>query len=235
MEGLWIMKKNLLLLLASLVAVSAVHAKSPNFGKNSAPAVSSGLAIGYDGGMPLQAHFMISGFAQDFPLMIRFSIGHSFLLNPGIPLEARHVFINENSNGVPEKSASRWNFGFDLLHQINILSLKRAYAFGGIRYSHFTGTFDFIGGNEFFDVHSNQWGLAGGVESYFPINERMEFFVSLGAEYFFPAPLEGHDSSYSPDGEYVNRRENYTYADADRAINQPKFQPKVLFGINYLL
>jgi hypothetical protein len=195
--------------------------------------VSGGLSIGYDDGLPVQAHLMIENLAEGLPLAFRLSAGSSLLLDPGNPDAARRVFINENTNGVPQKSASRWAFGFDLMQRTSILSMNRAFLFAGVRYSRFTGTFDFIGGNEFFDVHANQMGLAAGIESYFRMGQRVDLFFSVGGEYYFPATLEGHDAAYSPDGTTINQRENYTYDDASQAINQPKLQPKLLIGIGY--
>ena len=57
--------------------------------------------------------------------------------------------------------------------------------------------------------------------------------LSLGGEYFFSGTLEGHDAAYSPNGEMINQRENFSYANADHAINQPKLQPKLMMGLNY--
>jgi len=214
--------------LAAWLPVSALEP-----GVSSGPRISGGLALGYDIGMPIQGHVLIQDLAEDLPLAFRFIISPSFFLDPGDPGEARRVFINANTNGVPEKSASRWAFGLDLLYPVNIFSLKHSFFYGGVHYSRFTSTFDFIGGNEFFDVHANQLGLGAGLESYFRMNQRIDLFFSLGGEYYFSATLEGHDAAYSPDGTVVNRRENFSYSDADRAINQPKFQPKMLLGVNY--
>ena len=54
-----------------------------------------------------------------------------------------------------------------------------------------------------------------------------------GADYFFQGTLKGHDTAYSPDGDDVNPREDYTYDDADNAVNQPKFLGRFMIGINY--
>jgi hypothetical protein len=195
--------------------------------------LSGGLAVGYDLGMPVQAQLMLSDFLESIPLAMRFSVGSSFLLDAGIPEEARHVFINENDNGVPSKYATRWEFGFDLMHQASVLGVRKSFIHAGVRYSRFTGTFEFIGGNEIFDVHANQFGVSAGWDGYFPASQRLDLVVTAGLEYFFPATLEGHDAAYSPDGEMVNQREEYTYADADHAIKQPRLQPLLLLGINY--
>jgi hypothetical protein len=221
------------LIIVFVTILSIPFSTFAQWSKSTGPNLSGGLSVGYDVGMPIQGHVLVSDLAEGFPLGFRLTISHSFLLNAGNPEEARHVFINENTNGVPSKSTSRWTFGFDFMHRIDMLSQKNAFLFAGVRHSRFTGTFDFIGGNEFFDVHANQWGLGAGIESYFRMSPKVDLLLSLGTEYFFPSTLEGHDSAYSSDGEYVNRRQNYTYADADHAINQPKLLPKLLIGINY--
>ena len=36
-----------------------------------------------------------------------------------------------------------------------------------------------------------------------------------------------------PDGQNVNDRKNFTFADADEAINQPKHNVKAMAGLSY--
>ena len=50
-----------------------------------------------------------------------------------------------------------------------------------------------------------------------------------------PSRLTGHDTSYSPDGDDVNPRKDYTYSDADRAVGQPTWRPVALVGLLYRL
>ena len=97
----------------------------------------------------------------------------------------------------------------------------------------FTGNFVFIGGNEDCDITSNQWGLGLGLKAYFEMSNRFDFVTSVGFDYFFSNTLSGHDTEYSPDGENVNGRNDYTFDDADDAINQPKLQPRLMVGVNY--
>ena len=228
------MKTRIVLMTAVLLsACTSSFAQQRRIAGEWAPNVSGGLSMGYDIGMPIQGRLTVADLAEGFPLAFRLSISHSFMLDGGSPEEARQVFINENANGVPTKSAGRWAFGLDLMHRVNLLAMRRAYAYAGVYYSRFTSSFDFIGGNEFFDVHSNQWGLGAGLEGQFRMNPRIDLVCSVGAEYFFPGTLEGHDAAYKANGEMINQREDYTYEDADRAINQPKLQPKLLIGMNY--
>ena len=96
-----------------------------------------------------------------------------------------------------------------------------------------TANFKFIGGNEDFDVTSNQWGLGIGLEGYFNITQNLQFVLAGGVDYFFAATLSGHDTKYSPDGDDVNPRNDYTYDDADDAINQLSWEPRAIIGLSY--
>lgn len=59
--------------------------------------------------------------------------------------------------------------------------------------------------------------------------------MTFGADYFFHGTLTGHDTSYNPDGEDVNARSDYTYDDADKAIDQPELEFQAMFGFSYSL
>ena len=197
-----------------------------------APRFAAGLQFGYRSGFMTDATITASDFAAGFPLSMRFGISHT-TVEPGSAIEARRTFINNATNGIPEQSGRIWGFKLDLLKQISLLSLQRAYAFGGVRHARFTGNFKFIGGNEDFDINSNQWGLGGGVESHFAMGHRIDMVMAAGTEYFFASTLSGHDTSYSPNGDNINPREDYSYSDADAAVAQPKLEPSILLGISY--
>lgn len=122
---------------------------------------------------------------------------------------------------------------FDLLYPVQIFSIKQSYLYLGPRYVKFKSNFKFIGGNEDFDVKSNQWGIGAGIESHFPMNNKVDLVVSGGVDYYPSGTLAGHDTSYSPNEEAVNPREDYTYDDADNAINQPKVEPRLVLGVAY--
>jgi hypothetical protein len=197
---------------------------------DSNPYFSGGAQVGYNGGVSFQLTGTISNFAQDFPLSLRGSVDYTFL-NPGNPIDTRKIFINDNTNGTPEKDGHTWNLRLDFILKTNIL-INNSFLFFGPRYSMFTGNFNFIGGNEFFSVTTNQFGLGGGLETAFRVNNRMNLVLSAGADYFFNSDLAGHDTVYGPDGVDTNPR-NFTYDDADKAINQPKIEFRMMTGINY--
>jgi len=196
------------------------------------PTFRGSFQAGYGGGTGGQASFSISNFARDFPLIMRFGIAY-LGTDPGNPAAARINFINDATNGTPEEGGHIWDFRLDFMYPVHWLGLKRGYFLAGPRYSRFTGTFDFVGGNEVFDIKSNQLGLGVGLESYFAMSNRMDLVMGGGVDNYFNSKIYGHDTSYSPGGDYVNGRDGYNYKSADKAINQPKFEFRLMMGVAY--
>ena len=193
--------------------------------------LSTSVLAGYKGGLSVRAGLGVSNFAQEFPLAMDFSLGRTWM-DPGNPAAARKVFINDATDGTPEESGGQWDFRLDFLYRLKVANLSHLYAYAGIRYSMFTASFDFVGGNEFFDVTCNQWGIGAGIRGSFPMGKNIDLTLAVGADQYFAAPISGHDTTYDPDGENVSPRPGYTYDSADDAINQPKFQPLALIGIS---
>ena len=203
--------------------------------------LSSGIITGYNGGYGVQANFTVHKPAQNFPLELRFGLGYNFM-DPGNALEARRIFINNNTNGTPEKSGRSIDYRLDFLFPKSIFGLKQSYIVLGPRGASFKGNFQYIGGNEDFDVISHQWGLGGGIESHFDMARNLAFVISVGLDYYLPGTLHGHDTSYSPDGDNVNPRNDnenndtpFTYKDANEAIYQPAFMPYAMIGLTFNL
>lgn len=193
---------------------------------------SGGLLLGYNGGPGLQFNGKVGQFAQGLPLQMNFAVAYS-RVDPGKAWEARSIFINDNTNGDPQKSGHFWDLRLDFMYQVRWLSIRQLYVFGGPRYALFNAHFNFVGGNEVFDISSNQWGWGLGLISYFPMTRKLDFVLSGGTDYYLASALTGHDTTYSPDGEDINSRRDYKYADADAAINQPRLKFKLMFGLNY--
>ena len=199
------------------------------------------IMTGYSGGYSIQMNIALKDIASEFPFDLRFGIGYS-MFNPGIALDARRIFINNATNGVPEKSGRAFDYRLDFLMPKPIFGLNNSFLLFGPRYSSFKGNFRFIGGNEDFDVVSKQWGLGTGLENHFRVSQRIAIIFNAGLDFYFPNTLTGHDTSYSPDNDNVNPREDiynddveFVYKDADRAINQPKFVPRALIGLCFAL
>jgi hypothetical protein len=191
---------------------------------------SVGGFLGYQDGPSFQVFGLAREFAQGFPLQARLRLART-AVEPGSAPDARRIFINDATNGTPKESGRTWDLGLDGLYPLG----PRRNLFGGVRYTRFTANFKYVGGNEDFDVTSSHWGLAAGMEAEFPMGPRMSLLISGGGEYFFSSRLTGHDTSYSPDGDHVNPRKDYTYSDADDAVDQPVLRPVLLLGFSYQL
>ena len=194
---------------------------------------SLSTSLGYENGPGIRTDALIGNFARQFPFKIRLGFGYTSIPNPGKALAARKIFINDATNGRPEKHGWSWNFAFDLLHRVHWFKLPNAYFYVGPRYTAFTANFDFVNGNEDFNVISKTWGFGFGLITLFSINKHFALSFESGMDYFFPSKLYGHDTSYSPDNDNVNPRKDFTYKDADQAINQPKLRMNFLIGLRY--
>ena len=191
-----------------------------------------GVNLGYYGGRGWDIYASAFKFAQGLPLGVRLNMGY-VTFDPGNASDARRIFINNNQGGTIQKKGSVIRFSFDFLYPIKILNLPETAVFIGPRYASFKGNFKFIGDNEDFDVTSDHWGVGAGLEAGFPISKRIKFVLLTGFDYYTSSTLYGHDTSYSPTGEDSNPREEYLYDDADKAINQPNFEPRLMVGISY--
>lgn len=211
-------------------SVATVAEPAPQMVRSTGSKFSVGGFMGYQNGLSLQGFAVARDFAQGFPLQARFRLART-TVEPGSALDARRVFINDATNGTPREAGSTWDFGLDGIYPVG----ERTNFFGGVRYSQFKANFNFVGGNEDFDVTSQHWGLAAGLEIAYPMNAKMDLILAGGGEYYFKARLSGHDTSYSPDGDNVNPRKEYTYSDADDAVDQPVIRPIALFGFSYRL
>lgn len=191
---------------------------------------SVGGFVGYQDGLSFQLFGTAENFAQGFPLKARLRLARNSV-EPGSAPDARRIFINDATNGTPKEKGHTMDLGFDGLYPMG----PRSHFFGGVRYSSFTANFKYVGGNEDFDVTSSHWGVATGIEATYPMGSRMSLVLVGGGEYYFRARLTGHDTSYSPDGDNVNPRKEYTYSDADAAVDQPTWRPIALMGVSYRL
>ncbi len=203
--------------------------------------LTGGIMTGYNRGYGIKASITGSGFAADFPFKLRFGIGYTFL-NPGDAEDARRIFINNATNGVPEKKGRSFDCRLDFLIPKTLFGIDHSYLVFGPRFSTFTGNFVYVGGNEDFDVTSHQWGIGGSLESHFKMTPGLDLVIAAGLDQYFPSTLTGHDTSYSPDNDNVNPQndnqngdEPFNYRDADKAIRQPMFMPHVMIGVSFQL
>lgn len=189
------------------------------------------VLAGYQGGFSVRTGFGFENFAEGFPL--GFDAGLSFsTVAPGDPYAARQIFINDATNGTPEKSGTIWDFRLDFLYPIKIGKTKLKIV-AGPRYSLFEAYFRYIGANEAFSITSQQWGMGLGLKGDFPINRRLSLLVLAGVDYYLPGALHGHDTVYYPDNQNVNPRLDFDYNDAAAAIYAPSVQPNIMIGVSF--
>ena len=200
-----------------------------------------GFSTGYNRGLGFQANFTALKPIESLPVHMRFGIGYT-TLDPGNSADARRIFINNATNGVPEKKGKAFDYRLDFMWATNLLNLEESYIVFGPRYSSFTANFKYVGGNEDFDVTSKQFGIGLGAETQFKISGKLNLSLAAGLDYFFNNTLKGHDTSYSPDDDNVNPRndnqnndEQFTFSDANEAIKQPSLMPRVMLGVVYKL
>lgn len=192
----------------------------------------SSLSVGYKSGLSFRGTTGLANFAQGFPLSVEFGITYSSV-DAGDPFPARRVFIADAANGTPEKNGTTWDFRLDFLYNLNIRGPKAIYIFAGPRFSMFDAHFHYVGANEEFDVTSNPWGLGLGLKGLFAISSRVDLTLSGGFDNYFDTSIHGHDTTYNPDNQNVNPKENFTYKDAKAVVNTPRFQGLLMVGLTY--
>ena len=188
------------------------------------------LLSGTKGGASVRVGGMVSDFARGFPLALELSAAYSWR-DGGNAIDARRIFINDNTNGTPEKAGHYWDLRLDFLYRAKVFGIQEFYLYAGPRIALFSAHFDYIGGNEDFDVTSDQVGIGIGGRASFPMGNRLALTLLGGVDHYFTASLYGHDTTYSPDNENVNAKHDYTYSTADEAINQPRWVPVLMIGV----
>lgn len=199
-----------------------------------APHKSAAFEFGATTGFGARADLTLHDFTRDLPLSLRVGVGYAGR-DAGDPLAARRVFINNNTNGTPTETGHSWQLRLDLVRPVGHLGRAPLNLGLGLRKAFFTGTFDYIGGNEDFDVTCRPWGLGVGLDTGFAVGRNSSFTLAAGLDRYFGATLEGHDTAYNPDGTIVNQQEDYAWADADEAINQPRWELTAVMGLRWRL
>jgi hypothetical protein len=190
------------------------------------------VQTGYYRGVGLHVSGTFNNFAEDFPFSVRLGLGYT-RVGGSDAWAARRVFINNATNGTARSNARVWDARLDVMYPIKLFNLKRTKLFAGPRHSDFDTYFEYIGGAETFDVKAQQWGFGGGVETSFALSPRVDMVFTGGADYYFRATLAGHDTYYRPNGDDTHPIDDYTYKDADAAINQPDVMTRFMVGVAY--
>ena len=206
-----------------------------------APARAADLAWtalgGWQGGGVLRLSATASNVVAKLPLSFDLGIGHAFI-DPGDAAAARRVFINDATNGTPEKSGGVWDFRADGVWGLKVQGLADVGVSFGLRYSMYSGRFKYVGGNEDFTITSNAWGFGVGARGSLPMSKKLSLTAAVGLDWFPTQTLYGHDASYASDNVNNGRTNNatgqpYTWRDADKAVNQPWLLPSLLLGVSW--
>jgi len=202
---------------------------------------TAGIITGYNKGLGFKGNLTTLNFEKSLPFQLRFGLGYTFL-NPGDAADARRIFVNNATNGTPEKKGRSMDIRLDFMIPKSIFNIEDSYLVIGPRFSTFMGDFKYVGGNEDFEVKSHQWGIGSDIEHHFRMKKNLEFVLNYGLDLYAPSTLTGHDTSYSfsndnvnPNNDNQNENIEFTYKDADKAINQPKFMPHIMIGVNFNL
>ncbi len=103
------MKKQRILLLGLSIFLTSINLSSQN---NSDFGIS--LKTGYNNGVGFRTEFTLFDIVKDTPFHLRFGFGYTNF-NPGIASDARKIFINNATNGTPEKNGQTLDYRMDFL------------------------------------------------------------------------------------------------------------------------
>ncbi len=181
------------------------------------------ISAGYYGDTGVSLALRLEEESSDFPFFIQARGGYVYQLDPGNATDARAIFINDNTGGNIEKYGEsylaamdlgwKWTPSEKLFLEVTVSGL----------WNYYSAHYAFIGNNEAFTVTSDPFGIGAGAALRFPINDSSStLLLKGGGEYFFKSQLDAHGTYYyTPDGLDERPRNDYTYEDADTAVNQP--------------
>jgi hypothetical protein len=98
----------------------------------------AGFMTGYNRGFVLQTNLTVYNFPGEFPFELRFGMGYTFL-NPGNAADARRIFINNATNGEPEKKGGSFDVRLDFLRPRQVFGIGHSFIVFGPRFSTFKG------------------------------------------------------------------------------------------------
>jgi hypothetical protein len=195
-----------------------------------------GVYGGYQGDLSGALSFQIPQFAPQLPLGMAISANLAYQWNSGDATAARQIFINDATGGTIEKYGNTTSFELDLMWILGEAATLEYSLFAGPRMSLYEGHYAFIGDNEDFAVTHNTFGLGAGIKGDVPLGSNFVLSLKAGVDFFFPSTFEAHGQFiYTPDGVDANPRNDYTYEDADKAVNQPHWVPRFQIGVLYKL
>jgi hypothetical protein len=193
------------------------------------------ITLGYGQDLAVNMALRVEDSSPGFPLFVQGRLGYIYQKDPGNAELARQIFINDNQGGTIQKYGESYLVAMDL-------GWKAAYfekfsleiILSGL-WNHYRANFSFLGNNEAFTVKTSPYGVGLGAAMRLPLSNRgSSLMVKSGMEYYPKALIDSHGTFfYTPDGNDDQPRNDFTYKDADGAINQPEFRFLIQVGILY--
>ncbi|MDC7223176.1 MAG: hypothetical protein PQJ60_05500 [Spirochaetales bacterium] len=193
------------------------------------------VTAGYYGDAGVTLALRLEEESSRSPFFVQARGGYIYQSDPGNAAEARKIFINDNSGGNVEKYGESYLAALDLGWKWKSLDkVSVELTLSGL-WNYYLAHFSYIGDNEAFTVTTKPFGVGAGAALRMPLSHsRSSLLVKGGAEYFPKTTLNAHGTYYyTPDGEDDETREDYTYEDADDAVNQPHFRFYLQIGFLY--
>ncbi len=104
------------LILIFFLTVTVIQAETAKiYSSLDKPSVTIGFSLGSNGGFGGEIHGMVSNLTSESSINLRFAVGYTSL-KPGIPADARRIFINDATNGVPEEKGRIYDYKLDFLN-----------------------------------------------------------------------------------------------------------------------
>lgn len=193
------------------------------------------VSIGYSQDLGLYMGLRLEDSSKDFPIFLQGRGGYVYQVEPGNATEAREIFINDNAGGNIEEYGESYMLALDLGYKLKDWEkFSLEVTLSGL-WNYYLAHFAFIGNNESFAVNTSSFGVGAGAALRIPISKSQSaLMLKTGLEYYPKALLEAHGTYfYTPDGEDDRVRNDYTYEDADKAINQPEYRFYLQVGLLY--
>lgn len=193
------------------------------------------IGVGYYGDAGISIALRMEEESRDFPFFIQARGGFIYQIDPGNATEARQIFINDNAGGNVEKHGESYLVGMDIGYKWKTFdAFFLEFTLSGL-WNYYAAHYSFIGNNESFTVTTSPFGLGLSAALRMPLsNSSNSLLLKGGGEYFPKAQLDAHGTYYyTPDAQDERPRNDYTYEDADAAVNQPGWRGYVQVAFLY--
>ena len=111
------MIRNIVVASLATLLCSSAFAQSPTTPVEPRPRFTAGGSAGYVNGFGVEFSAMFSDFARGLPMAARVGLGYASV-DPGSAADARRIFINNATNGAPEKSGRVLDLRLDAMFRI---------------------------------------------------------------------------------------------------------------------